>query len=66
MKTKTIIAIVMAILITIFSLQNAEMTDIKFLFWKLSLSRVLIILGSFAFGIVVGLLISLKKNRLPK
>ncbi|WP_410494015.1 LapA family protein [Cellulophaga sp. Z1A5H] len=42
------------------------MTDIKFLFWKLSLSRVLIILGSFAFGIVVGLLISLKKNRLPK
>lgn len=62
MKTKTIIAIVFISLIIIFSLQNAEITDVKFLFWKLSISRVLVILGSFVIGILVGILISLKKK----
>jgi uncharacterized integral membrane protein len=62
MKTKTIIAIVFISLIIIFSLQNAEITDVKFLFWKLSISRVLVILGSFVIGILVGFLISLKKK----
>ena len=62
MKLKTLLAIAFASIIVVFSLQNAEVTDVKFLFWKLSLSRVLIILGSFAFGVVVGLLVSMKKN----
>lgn len=62
MKTKTIIALLFISLIIIFSLQNAEITDVKFLFWKLSISRILVILGSFVIGILVGILISLKKN----
>lgn len=62
MKTKTIIAIIIAVIITIFSLQNAEITDVKFLFWKLSMSKVLIILGSFAVGVLVGILVSIKKK----
>lgn len=62
MKLKTLLAIAFASIIVVFSLQNAEVTDVKFLFWKLSVSRVLIILGSFAFGVVVGLLVSMKKN----
>lgn len=62
MKTKTIIALLFISLIIIFSLQNAEITDVKFLFWKLSISRILVILGSFVIGILVGILVSLKKN----
>jgi uncharacterized integral membrane protein len=61
MKFKTIIAIIFATVIVIFSIQNVEVTDVKFLFWKLTMSRVLIILGSFAIGVLVGFLASIKK-----
>ncbi|MGB5362975.1 MAG: LapA family protein [Aureibaculum sp.] len=66
MKFKTILAIIFAIIIVLFSLQNAEVTEVKFLFWKLSMSRVLIIMGSFAIGVLVGILVSMKKRLIPK
>lgn len=62
MKTKTLIAIVFILLVVVFSLQNAEVTDVKFLFWKLSMSRVLIISGSFGVGVLVGVLVSMKRK----
>lgn len=62
MKTKTIIAIVIAVIITIFSLQNSEITEVRFFFWKLTMSKVLIVLGSFAIGALVGILVSMKKK----
>ena len=62
MKLKTILAIVFATVIVIFSLQNSEVTDVRFVFWKLSMSRVLIILGSFGIGVIVGILVSVKKK----
>ncbi|WJJ96952.1 LapA family protein [Algibacter luteus] len=66
MQLKTIIAVIFAIIIVVFSLQNAEVIDVKFLFWKLTLSRVLVILGSFSIGVLVGILVSMKKNLMPK
>lgn len=62
MKFKTIVGLLFAAIIIIFSLQNAEIIDVKFLFWKLSISRVLVILGSFAIGLLVGVLLSIKKK----
>jgi uncharacterized integral membrane protein len=62
MKLKTILALIFATIIVIFSLQNTEVTEVKFLVWKLSMSRVLIIMGSFAIGVLAGLLVSMKKN----
>ena len=62
MRLKTILILIFAAIIVIFSLQNAEITDVKFLFWKLSISRVLVILGSFAIGILLGILISQKRK----
>lgn len=66
MNIKAFFAVFFIILILIFSVQNAEITDVKFLFWKLSISKVLIILGSFTVGILVGILISLKKRYIKK
>lgn len=66
MKFKTVLALLFAAIIVIFSLQNAEITDVEFLFWKLSISRVLIILGSFAVGVIVGILVSIKKRTFSK
>lgn len=62
MRFKTVMAILFAAVIIIFSLQNAEVTDVDFLFWKISMSKVLIILGSFGIGVLVGILVSIKKN----
>jgi uncharacterized integral membrane protein len=66
MKFKTIMAIVFAIIVVLFSLQNSAITQVEFLFWELSMSRVLVILGSFAIGVLVGILVSLKRPKLPK
>jgi len=63
MKFKAFVAVFFIVIIVIFSLQNAEITDIKFLFWKLSISRILIIVGCFVLGIIVGLLLSIKRKR---
>ena len=63
MKLKTLIAIFFASLIIIFSIQNSEITDVDFLLWKISISRVLVILGSFTIGVLVGILVSVKRKR---
>ena len=65
MRLKTIIALFFVAIIVIFSIQNAEVTDVKFLIWKISMSRVLVILGSFAVGLAVGILVSMSKKLLP-
>lgn len=59
MKLKTILALVAALLVVIFSLQNAALTPVKFLFWSFETYRVLILLGSFIIGVVVGMLIAM-------
>lgn len=56
MSLKTVAAFFFAILIVIFSIQNSETTTVNVLFWEITMSRVLIILGSFGIGILVGLL----------
>jgi uncharacterized integral membrane protein len=54
---KTIIAIVFLSIFTVFILQNAEVVEISFFFWKLSLSRVVLLLGSLFIGVLIGLFI---------
>lgn len=66
MRFKTIILLIFIALIVVFSLQNSEVTDVKFLFWDLKMSRVLVILGSFSIGVIIGLLISLKPKSIKK
>ena len=62
MKFRTILGLLFAGIIVVFSLQNAEVIDVKFFFWKISISRVLVILGSFVIGLLVGVLLSIKKK----
>ncbi|WP_445735655.1 lipopolysaccharide assembly protein LapA domain-containing protein [Mariniflexile sp.] len=66
MKFRTSVGLLFAAIIVIFSLQNAEVIDVKFFFWKLSISRVLVILGSFGVGLLVGILLSIKKKIMNK
>ncbi|UCE71147.1 MAG: LapA family protein [Nitrospiraceae bacterium] len=54
---KTIIALVFLSIFTVFILQNTEVVEISFFFWKISLSRVILLLGSLFTGVLIGLFI---------
>lgn len=63
---KAVLIITLVILFTLFVLQNTEVVEIRFLFWKLSVSRVLMLVGALAVGCLIGLLMGmdlLKKKR---
>jgi len=56
---KFVLALIFALLVAVFALQNAGAVDISFLTMELSISQALVILISAAFGALVVLLLSL-------
>lgn len=54
---KPIVVIVIVLLFASFLLQNMAIVDINFLFWKITMSRVLLLLGSLVIGCLIGLLL---------
>lgn len=59
MDWKFVLALVFALLVAIFALQNAGAVDISFLMMDFSISQALVILISAAFGALTVLLLSL-------
>lgn len=59
MDWKFVLALVFALIVAVFAIQNAEAVDISFLTMDLSISQALVILISAAFGALVVLLLSL-------
>lgn len=62
MNFRTLVSLIIIGLFVLFAFQNTETTDIEFLFWQISGSRVLIILGSFLVGVLVGMLMPVRKR----
>jgi putative membrane protein len=56
MTPKRIVFLVIALLFATFVFQNAQVVEVRFLFWKTEASRALILLGTFLFGLIVGCL----------
>lgn len=54
MNVKLIIGLTLLALVVVFIIQNAVAVDIRFLIWKVSMSRSLIILIVLAIGIAIG------------
>ncbi|KPK01554.1 MAG: hypothetical protein AMK71_05135 [Nitrospira bacterium SG8_35_4] len=54
-QLKTAVIIMLLSIFMIFILQNTQVVDIKFLFWQMSLSRVILLLGALLIGVLVGL-----------
>ena len=54
MNTRLIIGLTLLVLVIIFIIQNAVAVDIRFLIWKVSMSRSLVILIVLAIGIAIG------------
>lgn len=59
MDWKFVLALVFALLVAVFALQNAGAVDISFLTMELSISQALVILISAVFGALVVLMLSL-------
>lgn len=56
MNFKLWIALLLALLLVVFAAQNYQVAELRFLFWKLEMSRSILMLGVFLGGIAVGAL----------
>ncbi len=59
---KMILILVIVALIIIFSLQNSETVPVKFFFWKITMPRVFLILGSVVIGVIIGVLYPIRNK----
>lgn len=57
MKTKTIIILILVFLFVIIVLQNTQVVPIRLLFWKISMSRIILIPFFTLIGVLIGLLV---------
>ena len=58
MPAKTIVFIVLAILIVIFTIQNTQVINIKFYPWEKSIPAALMLLSTLFIGIILGWLLT--------
>jgi len=54
MTPKRIVLLVIGFLFAIFVVQNANVVELRFLFWSVQASRALVLLGTFILGLVSG------------
>ena len=59
---RNIIFICLIGLVIIFVLQNTQVVEVRFLFWTISMSRALILMGTLAIGLIGGWLLTLPKR----
>ncbi len=61
--TKTVIFVILAVLILLFVIQNTQVVETRFLVWTISMSRSLLLLGTFIIGVVAGWLLRRPKHK---
>lgn len=63
MKAKMILGLTLLGLVALFTLQNTEVVELRFLWWQFAMSRVLMFLLIFAIGLLAGLLLGSRRPR---
>ena len=58
-----VLVIIGLISVVIFTLQNTEVVTVRFIFWKLEMSRVILILIVFLTGMLLGYFLRGHKNK---
>ncbi len=53
-SSRNILILLLTAFALLFILQNIQVVDVRFLFWKLSMSRALMLLGTFGVGVLTG------------
>lgn len=60
MKPKNIALVVLGILLLVVLLQNTQVVSVRFLFWKLSMSRIILLPLVMFIGFIVGFFVGKK------
>lgn len=61
---RLVLGMIALIVVVIFTLQNAEVVNVNFLFWRLSISRVILLLIVFCSGFLLGYILhSIRQHR---
>lgn len=60
---KTVIFVILAVLILLFVIQNTQVVETRFLVWTISMSRSLLLLGTFIIGVIAGWLLRRPKHK---
>jgi putative membrane protein len=60
---KTIVFVILAVLILLFVIQNTQVVETRFLVWTISMSRSLLLLGTFIIGVIAGWLLRRPKRK---
>ena len=60
---KTIVFVILAVFILLFVIQNTQVVETRFLVWTISMSRSLLLLGTFIIGVIAGWLLRRPKHR---
>lgn len=63
MNWKWLFVLVLLLLLVIFTTQNYEVAEIRFLFWAFKTSRAIIIFATLFIGVIIGWLTALLKER---
>lgn len=58
MNFKVVVALIVAGLLVVFTVQNYQVVELRFLIWQIEMSRAILMFGVFAAGILSGWLIS--------
>ena len=66
MGAKPIAIFIFVLLVVAFIVQNASVTEVKFLFWQTEISQAIIIFISLFVGFLAGLCPAWQKTRRPK
>ena len=62
MKPKTIAMLVLGGLLLIILLQNTQVVSVRFLFWKLSMSRIILLPLILLIGFIIGFFVGRKSR----
>ena len=58
MNIKTVIILILLVLLAIILIQNTKVIDIQLFFWKLSMSRIILMVITLFIGFVIGLFVA--------
>ncbi len=63
---RNILFIFLVLIVLIIVFQNTEVVEFRFLTWKLSMSRALMLFGTLAIGFIAGWLLTFPKHKKEK
>jgi uncharacterized integral membrane protein len=66
MSAKNIVIIILVALFVLFVVQNTRTVDVRLLFWTVSMSRALMLLGTLLIGLIAGWLLGRTKRKNSK